>query len=209
MPEDVRTRILNAAGPIFAEKGFQPATVREICDAAQVNVASINYYFGDKGQLYIETVKRARQLKAARVPLPSLETSISPEACLRDYIKALLTRMIGAQDAPWQSRLMLREILQPTKACQEMVEEYFRPDFNLLLKILSALLPEGTPSHVRRKIGFSIVGQCLFYRVAGDVVAMLVPGDELEQHYAVDQLAAHISHLTLAALEKSPEPAAR
>jgi AcrR family transcriptional regulator len=208
MPEDVKTRILNAAGPIFAEKGFQAATVRDICDAAGVNVASVNYHFGDKEQLYIQTVTCARQRKVARIPLPSLADSPSPEACLRDYIKALLTRMIGVSEAPWQSRLMLREVLQPTKACQQMVEEYFRPDFNLLLEILAALLPEDTPEHVRRKIGFSIVGQCLFYRVAGHVVAMLVPGGEHREHYAVEQLADHISQMTLSALEKS-ELAAR
>ncbi|MFV1964813.1 MAG: TetR/AcrR family transcriptional regulator [Pirellulaceae bacterium] len=208
MSEDMRTRILNAAGPIFAEKGFQAATVREICDAAGANVASVNYYFGDKEQLYIETVKRARQLKAARVPLPKFDTSTSPEACLRDYIKALLTRMIGVPEAPWQPRLMMREMLQPTKACQEVVEEYIQPDFNLLLEILTALLPDETPPHVRRQVGFSIVGQCLFYRVAGDVVAMLVPDGELEQHYSVDRLAEHVSQMTLSALNKSPEPAA-
>jgi AcrR family transcriptional regulator len=202
MSEDVKIRILNAAGPIFAEKGFQAATVRDICEAAGVNVASVNYHFGDKEQLYIQTVKQARLRKMARIPLPSLEKSASPETCLRDYVRALLTRMIGVSEAPWQSRLMLREILQPTKACAQMVEEYFRPDFNLLLGILAALLPEGTPEHVRRKIGFSVVGQCLFYRVAGDVVAMLVPCDELREHYDVEQLADHISQMTLSALEK-------
>ncbi len=46
--EEAKARLLHTAGEIFAEKGFHAATVREICQQAQVNIASVNYYFGDK-----------------------------------------------------------------------------------------------------------------------------------------------------------------
>jgi AcrR family transcriptional regulator len=108
MSDDARNRILNSAGPIFAERGFQAATVRDICDAAGVNVASINYYFGDKEHLYIETVKRAQQLKAARFPLPEFDRNQPAETSLKKYVHALLTRMVGDTEVAWQSRLMMR-----------------------------------------------------------------------------------------------------
>ena len=62
MSDDTETRVFNAAGPIFAEKGYQAATVRDICRRAEVNVAAVNYYFGDKQQLYVETIKQAREM---------------------------------------------------------------------------------------------------------------------------------------------------
>ena len=66
-----RDRLLMAAGEVFAEKGFDKATVREICQAANVqNIAAVNYYFGDKERLYIESVKRAHQVQIDLVPLP-------------------------------------------------------------------------------------------------------------------------------------------
>src|SRR5438552_12326711 len=56
-----QTRLLEVAGQVFAEKGFDGATVREICQRADANIAAVNYYFRDKEKLYIEAVKSACQ----------------------------------------------------------------------------------------------------------------------------------------------------
>jgi AcrR family transcriptional regulator len=204
MQQDPRMKILNSAGPIFAEKGFEAATVREICQAAGVNGASINYYFGDKENLYIETVRRARQMRAAEVPMPELSRETPPEERLLRFIRTILRRMIDAPEAGWQSRLMMREVLQPTRACRQMVEEYFRPDFNRLLDILDELVPANTPLHVRQQIGFSIVGQCLFYRVARGVIAMLITPDEESEAYSIERLSEHVTRVILASVGHAP-----
>src|SRR5688572_792656 len=169
--DDTRTRILQAAG---------------------VNLASVNYYFRDKERLYIETVTRAAQLRAEQVPFPPWPPGTPPATKLRDFIRTLLTRMIGPDAAPWQARLMMSEILRPTAACRELVQQYMRPQLNVLLGILDEILPPGTPVHVRHQTGFSIVGQCLFYRVAKEVIAVVEPEDELQQNYRLEQLADHI-----------------
>jgi AcrR family transcriptional regulator len=205
--DDTRDRILSAAGPVFAEKGFQAATVRDICHEAGVNVASVNYYFGDKERLYIETVKRARKIRGEQVPMPNWPPGTPTEEKLRQFIFTMLKRMLGAHSAPWQPRLMMREILNPTAACKELVQEYFRPEFDLLLGILDEVLPPETPLHKRQQIGFSIVGQCVFYRVAGEVVALLLTDEERMEHYSVEELAEHISQMCLASLGLAPPSA--
>lgn len=197
---DARDKILHAAGPIFAEKGYKSSTVREICQVAEVNVAAVNYYFGDKETLYIETVKHATRSLATKVPLPDWPQDAGPETRLRGMIRTLLTRMLS-DAAPWEQQLMFREVLNPTSACRAMGEEYFRPHFELLLGILRQLLPADTPDHKRRQIGFSIVGQCVHYRLAAPVVEMLTADDERE-HFQIDALAEHIADFTLAALER-------
>ncbi len=45
---ETRQRLIEAVGEVFAERGFRAATVRDICQRAQANVAAVNYYFGDK-----------------------------------------------------------------------------------------------------------------------------------------------------------------
>lgn len=47
-----RDVIVGAALQLFAEKGFEGTTIREIADKASVNVAMVNYYFGSKEKLF-------------------------------------------------------------------------------------------------------------------------------------------------------------
>ena len=198
--DDTRSRVLAAAGPVFADKGFQAATVREICAAAGVNLASVNYHFGDKQRLYFETVRQAHQERVERVPLPGWRAGTDVATKLHGFIRTLVGRMVGVQEAPWQTRLMLREILHPTSACKELVQDYFRPHFVVLLSILDEMLPPDTPPHRRHQIGFSIIGQCLFYRVADEVVSLMLEPEEFSTRYGVDQLAEHIADFSIAAL---------
>lgn len=204
MSDDAKSRLLKAAGPIFAEKGFERATVREICQAADANVASVNYHFGDKERLYIETVTQARRLRVARVPMPERSPSQSPADMLREFIRVLLTRMTMVDTAPWESRLMLREMLEPTKACEEIAQEHLRPEFEVLVSVLDDLTPEGTPQHKLKQLGFSVVGQCLFYRVGRRVVDSLIEPDMKDGHFTIEELTRHISDTVLAAVGHGP-----
>jgi AcrR family transcriptional regulator len=202
---DVKEQILMASGPIFAQRGYEKATVREICAAAAVNVAAVNYYFGDKQQLYIESVKRAYERRSSQIPMPSWPPGANAEAMFRGFVMTLVRRMVVMDDAPWESRLLLREVLHPTDACKTLVQNFFRPQMERLMSILGQLLPSAVPLARRRKIAFSVVGQCMFYRVASDVVSMMVPADELRQQYTLEQLGHHIAETILAAIHHCPE----
>lgn len=202
--DDPRDRILAAAGQEFAERGYEAATVRDICFAAGVNVAAINYYFGDKRRLYIESVKHAHELRVKQVPLPEWPGDRPAAERLHDFVDNLLERMLGFGQPPWQVRLMLREVLQPTDACRELVEDYMRPHFALLLSILDDLCGGQLPESELRRVAMSIIGQCFLYRAAGDVVGMLVPSGEIESLHTPAQLADHVTRFTLAALGAAP-----
>ena len=195
-----RERILSAAGREFAERGYESATVRDICLAAGVNVAAVNYYFGDKQRLYIESVKHAHEQRAGQVPLPEWTAGTPPQQKLRDFVGNLLERMLGFGQPPWQVRLMMREVLHPTDACRELVEDYVRPRFELLVSILDELVDDRLSQTELRRVALSIIGQCFLYRAAGDVVGMLVPREELESHHSLAPLADHVTSYALAAL---------
>src|SRR5262245_47049371 len=125
--DDVERHLLEAAGEVFAEKGYKAATVREICTRADVNVAAINYYFRDKERLYIETVKAACRHQSEQFPIPDWPPGTPSEQKLRDFILAFCQRMLGGDQAPWKRQLFMREMAEPSAACAELVSDTIRP----------------------------------------------------------------------------------
>jgi AcrR family transcriptional regulator len=57
--EYTRQSIIKAAVTLFAEKGFEGSSVRDIVTKARVNQAAINYHFKGKDGLYLEVLKTA------------------------------------------------------------------------------------------------------------------------------------------------------
>ncbi len=197
--DSTKARILEAAGGIFAAKGFEAATVREICQVAGANLAAVNYHFGDKQRLYVETIKHAHCSRAQEIPLPVWDESTPAKVKLRGFIGVLLQRMLGDDQAPWHAQLMLREIARPNLACEELVRDYIRPHFEVLKGILRELLPPDVSEERLALTAFSVVGQCLFYRVARPVVSMLL-GDDRADRLTMRLLGDHITGVMLAAL---------
>jgi TetR/AcrR family transcriptional regulator, regulator of cefoperazone and chloramphenicol sensitivity len=205
--DDTRERLLLAAEEVFAAKGFEAASVRDILKLANVkNIAAINYYFGDKERLYIETVKNADTCCTADIPFPAWPQGTPPEQKLRDFIHTFLQRIFQPQRRT-AFQLMLREMTYPTQACLEVVEQYIRPIAQVLGGILEELLPQ-LPEQKQFMIAFSIVGQCLHYRLNRAVSATLM-GPEKFDELTVDILAEHISEFSLNAINALQRPKAQ
>ncbi len=206
--DTTRDRILQVAGPLFAERGFEEVTVREICVRARANVAAVNYYFGGKEQLYVETLSQV----CARRPDEQIVRQWPPGTPvaqkLRHYIRSVLQHLLGGSAESWEVRLMMREIIKPTEAGREFLREHFRRGFEHLLEILDEILPPDMPQHRRHQTALSILGQCVYYRAASRVLPLLLAEDELKQYFGVEQLAEHITQFSLAALGLSDPLAA-
>ena len=175
-PQNTRDRIMHAAGPIFADKGFEGATVREICLAANVNVASINYHFGDKQKLYHETVLYAHSCchdSVQKPDQPSSDSSIQ----LQNLIEQILFSMVVNENGPWQVRLLTNEIQHPTDTCRQLVRDHFRPFLVELSEAITNVAQKAIPSDVLSTLAMSIIGQCMIYRFAPETHAMTFCSD--------------------------------
>jgi TetR/AcrR family transcriptional regulator, regulator of cefoperazone and chloramphenicol sensitivity len=198
--EDPRHRLLDVAGQKFAEKGFDATNVREITEAAGMNVASVNYHFGSKEELYVEAVRHAARTCMQTTPMPTWPEGVPAEERLRDFIRAFLTRLLREDTPVWHRLLIMREVAEPRPgACEEFVRGFVRPTFEVLQNILHELTPAGSPTEALHLTGASIVGQCLHYHHARHVMRLLL-GEEEYRRNDLEVLTEHIWRFSLAAV---------
>ncbi len=198
---NARERLLEAAGEIFATTGFRAATVRDICHRAKVNVAAVNYHFGDKENLYAEVLKHSYQYAMKKYPPTlGLEAGASAEVRLHTFIRTLLLRLLDRGRPSWHGKLMAREMVEPTAFFESIFEELIKPNFRLLKAVVRELLGAAASEEQTTRCAQSIAGQCLFYHQGRRVLARLEPQlafspDEIER------LADHIAFFSLCALQ--------
>lgn len=197
---ETRERILSAAGEVFAEVGFRDATVREICTRAGANVAAVNYHFGDKGRLYAETFERARCFSEAEYDRQIAASMGQPaERRLELYIHAFVRKLLDSGRPTWHAKLMSREMIEPTGVLDEVVQNYVKPQFDMLCGIVSEILGQGASMDLVYMSAASVIGQCLHYHHSREVATRLCP--HLYNTPGVEEIiAAHVTAFSLHAL---------
>lgn len=171
---DTCRRLLDAAGQVFAEHGFRRATVREICRRAGANIAAVNYHFRDKEGLYAAVLGDAHRTAHERYPVTlGLGPDPTPLERLRAFVRSFLLRLFDPGRPAWHGLLMAREMVEPTKALDALIEESIRPRYDLLLGIVRDLLGPGTADDLVWMCSNSIIGQCMHYHHARHVLPKL------------------------------------
>lgn len=92
-----RTRILEAAERLFAQKGHESTSLREITTEAQVNLSSVNYHFGSKEGLiqavYLQQLDSLNQERIAmleRLEEQSGGGAVAPREVVMAFFRPLL-----------------------------------------------------------------------------------------------------------------------
>jgi TetR/AcrR family transcriptional regulator, regulator of cefoperazone and chloramphenicol sensitivity len=200
---DTRSRLLQAAGEIFARHGFRRATVRMISGRAHANIAAVRYYFGGKEGLYAAVLQHTFITANQKYPpTRNLPENAPPLLQLRTFIHTFLLRILDDGRPAWHGKLMIREIADPTPVLDQVIDEMFKPLYSRLIIIIGDFFEEGTDEEVIRLCAMSIMGQCLFYRHSRPVVARL-----FKKEYSpadIEMFADHITTFSLQALRGIP-----
>jgi AcrR family transcriptional regulator len=87
---NTKERILTAAEALFAQRGFEGASLRQLTAAAGVNLAAVNYHFGSKDNLVEEVFKRRLDQLNARRLAALRQIAGQPETTLEDLLGAFI-----------------------------------------------------------------------------------------------------------------------
>ncbi len=203
--DETRRQLIEAAGEVFAAAGFRDATVREICRRADVNIAAVNYHFGDKEALYTEVLRYSHAKALAKYPpLLGVSPDAPPEKKLRAFVNSLLLRVFDKGPTAWHGKLMLREMIEPTAALDLLVEERIRPMAAQLWAIVATILDCPLNDERVRQCSFSVVSQCVFYHHCQPVIARLYPKQSPLDAQDLERLGDHITRFSLAAMKHLP-----
>jgi AcrR family transcriptional regulator len=115
---DKKTHIINAAVELFAEKGFEGTSIRDIATKANVNVAMINYYFGSKEKLFECMVEQKAAYTRGALEEIVNDKSLSEiekiDRIIDSYVSRLFTNRIFHRVIHQEMMLNQRESLQQT-----------------------------------------------------------------------------------------------
>jgi len=192
-----RESLLSVAGEIFAERGYEAATIKEITDRAGVNVASVNYYFRDKLGLYTEVLRMG--MHDGRLALPAECQCLSPEERLRRYVQSFMQSLLAAGRPGWGGRLMIRELAQPTPALPQIIEEIIRPNFVLLRQIVADVAGVPLDDETLRLLTHSVIAQCGHWKTACPIFPYLWPELQLDEAQVL-RIARHIASFSIAGI---------
>ncbi|MEF2231794.1 MAG: CerR family C-terminal domain-containing protein, partial [Pseudodesulfovibrio sp.] len=144
---DVNTKeaLLAAAIRVFADKGFDAATVRDICGLAQANVAAVNYHYGGKDALYAAVLEEVFP-KEDR-PEDWGDPSLPPEKRLRTFLRRLAGEIYerGNDLIAQRWAIFLREMAKPSRNLDFLIRRQIQPRVNELRAIVADVLGPAAP----------------------------------------------------------------
>ena len=126
-------RLVHAATRLFADNGYQGASVRDICNLAGANPGAVSYHFGGKRQLYRSVLRKAAADLADMGPATDNETDEREPVSVLDALRRVLGRM-QSDDAA--TRLLLRDLADGGTVAVESLTPPLRTGFEQLATAL-------------------------------------------------------------------------
>ncbi len=184
---ETRERLLDAAERIFAERGFEGASMRAVTQAAGASVSAANYHFGSKqallhatllrccGPLNERRLERLDALEAGACGCP-LELETIVEAFLRPVFEA----HAYSADATAQFRQVAARLYSdPPDVVAALKRELFGPIATRFVAALGAALPEKTREEI--ELGFQFSVGVMVHVISGHLVTVADPEDEARE----------------------------
>lgn len=173
-----RERILESAIPLFAKQGYEGASIRTIATAADVNVATLAYHFGDKDGLYVAVCQRLHEELSSA--FPPVEPTADPRALLASVVE---TAFHFVRTHRLHHQVLLRNVLDEGRHRAELLDRWYDPLMDRADQVVRAFRPDWPPP--RRRLLVLTVMHALVRMVLEDPeqhARMLgLPPDEAER----------------------------
>ncbi|MEO0882868.1 MAG: TetR/AcrR family transcriptional regulator [Pseudomonadota bacterium] len=176
-PERTRADILQAALDVFARRGFEAATVRDIAAQIGMSHGMIRYHYETKEKLWFAAVDFLFERLYSTVSI-SPENQARLEAgdieVLRDWLREYV-RYCARH--PEHARIMIQESVSPSERLREAMHRHVRDNHKAVLKTIAVMKDKGALPTSVHPISF-------IYMLAGACQNMFALAPEV--HYVLD-----------------------
>jgi AcrR family transcriptional regulator len=159
MSIDKKEHIMEVAVTLFAEKGFEGTSIRDLAHEADVNIAMINYYFGSKEKLFVALLESKARFMRERIDAVQNNTSLSELDKLNQIIDGYVTRFLSQ---PAFNRVLQQELLVTNR---EILHQNVLELFAKNTKDVVSIIEKG----IRKKVFKKVDPQLLFASIIGTI----------------------------------------
>lgn len=206
---DARERLIEAAGRLFADRGYAGVSTREVAGAAGVNLSAISYHFGGKRELYRSVVEQLiADLAPRRQVLVEMLTHAVDSAdgdhrqlaaITHRFVQGVLSFMLGGEMPPWHIQLILREVNQPSLGFDLILNGHLNPLHDAIARLVGAATGQDPVSPASRLLTQSIIGMCLSFGPVRSVVLARLAWDQYTPE-RIEQVVAVVAPAVVRAL---------
>ena len=194
-----KDRILGAAELLFARRGFDGASLRQLTAAAGVNLAAVNYHFGSKDKL-VEEVFRRRLDALNERRLAALATIVgAPETTLEDVLEAFIRPALDLSHDD-SGALFMRVLARAFAEHDDTLRQFLSANYGHVMRQFTAefarLLPQLSKEELYWRI--DLVTGALTHAMSG--FGMIQRKSDVSEHTHREQTAQHLIRFAVAGL---------
>ncbi|MEC4725247.1 TetR family transcriptional regulator [Shewanella sp. D64] len=179
---DTKTRILDAAEKLFAERGFSETSLRLITSKAEVNLASVNYHFGSKKELIRAVLARYLDvfMPVASAEIVKLQDS-DKAASLNDIFSALVEPLLDLNQLRTEGtrtflQLLGRGYIESQGHLRWFITTHYGEHLTLFVKAVAESAPHIPPAEMFWRLHFTL-GTVVFTMASADALTEIAAAD--------------------------------
>ncbi|MCW8806475.1 MAG: TetR family transcriptional regulator [Rhodanobacter sp.] len=198
-PGSTKERILSAAEALFAQRGFDGASLRQLTAAAGVNLAAVNYHFGSKEKL-VEQVFR-RRLDALNADRLAALANVAgkPGTTLEDVLAAYIRPALELSHEG-NGALFMRVLARAFAEHDDTLRQFLSENYGHVMRQFTAefarLLPQLSKEELYWRI--DLVTGALTHAMSG--FGMIQRKRDVTEQEHREQTAQHLIRFALAGL---------
>lgn len=194
-----KERILASAEMLFAQRGFDGGSLRQLTAAAGVNLAAVNYHFGSKDRLVEEVFKRRLDALNAHRLAALAKVAGLPETKLEDVLAAFIRPALELS-SDGSGSLFMRVLARAFAEHDDNLRQFLSENYGHVMRQFTAefarLLPQLSKEELYWRI--DLVTGALTHAMSG--FGMIQRKSDVPERTHREQTAAHLIRFAAAGL---------